>query len=93
MIAESGYDEELNRYFDNSDFDNYRIKVHAIKTNLANIGAMEASDMAKELELAIKNDNNIAYVQEHHAEFIAVFAQVLDEVKAYLSDADADIVQ
>lgn len=34
-------------------------------------------------------DNNVAYVQEHHAEFIAVLRQVLDEVKAYLSAADA----
>ena len=93
MIAESEYVQELNRYFENADFDNYRIKIHALKANLANIGAMEASDMAKELELAIKNDNNIAYVQEHHEEFVTVFAQVLDEVKAYLSDADADIVQ
>ena len=84
-IAESGYDQELNRYFEDSDFDNYRIKVHAIKANLANIGAMGASDMAKQLELAIKTENNVAYVQEHHAEFITVFRQVLDEVNEYLS--------
>lgn len=90
VIVESGYDQELDGYFENSDFNNYRIKVHAIKTNLANIGAVGASDMAKQLELALKTENNIAYVQEHHAEFITVFRQVLDEVKAYLSAADSD---
>lgn len=88
-IIESESDQELERYFEDADFDNYRIKVHAVKTNLANIGAMGASDMAKQLEFAIKKDNNVAYVQEHHAEFIVVLRQVFDEVKAYLSTEKA----
>lgn len=88
-MIESESDLELDRYFKESDFNNYRIKVHAVKTNLANIGAVGASDMAKQLEFAIKTDNNVAYVQEHHAEFIAVLRQVIDEVKAYLSVTDS----
>ena len=43
---------ELRQYYEESDFDNYRIKIHAMKSNLANIGAMSASDVAKQLELA-----------------------------------------
>ncbi|MGN0245852.1 MAG: ATP-binding protein [Lachnospiraceae bacterium] len=89
MMLESESDLELEQYFEESDFNNYRIKVHAIKSNLANIGAMEASDMAKQLELAIKTDHNVAYVQEHHAEFIAVLRQVFDEIKEYLSTTDS----
>ena len=89
MMLESESDLELEQYFEESDFNNYRIKVHAIKSNLANIGAMEASDMAKQMELAIKTDHNVAYVQEHHAEFIAVLRQVFDEIKEYLSATDS----
>ncbi|MBQ1172825.1 MAG: response regulator [Lachnospiraceae bacterium] len=89
MMIESESDLELEQYFEESDFNNYRIKVHAIKSNLANIGAMEVSDMAKQLELAIKIDHNVAYVQEHHAEFIAVLRQVFDEIKEYLSATDS----
>lgn len=89
MMLESESDLELEQYFEESDFNNYRIKVHAIKSNLANIGAMEVSDMAKQLELAIKIDHNVAYVQEHHAEFIAVLRQVFDEIKEYLSATDS----
>ena len=89
MMLKSESDLELEQYFEESDFNNYRIKVHAIKSNLANIGAMEASDMAKQLELAIKTDHNVAYVQEHHAEFIAVLRQVFDEIKEYLSATDS----
>ncbi len=93
MFAKSVYAQELNQYFENSDFSNYGIKVHAIKTNLANIGAEGASDMAKQLEFALKKENNVAYVQEHHAEFIRVYKQVQDEAKAYLSAADDNMVQ
>ena len=33
---------ELRRFYEESDFENYHIKVHAMKSNLANIGAMTA---------------------------------------------------
>ena len=75
---------ELRRYYEEADFENYRIKIHAIKSNLANIGAMTASDMAKQLELALKNDNNVSYVQAHHEEFMAVYENVVSEVRTYI---------
>ena len=75
---------ELIRFYEESDFENYRIKVHAMKSNLANIGAMTASDMAKQLELALKNDNNVSYVQAHHEEFMAVYENVVSEVRTYI---------
>ena len=84
-FVESGADQELERYFETSDFENYRIKVHAVKTNLANIGASEVSEMAKQLEQAVRTEKNAACVREQHSEFIAVFRQVVDEAKAYLS--------
>ena len=84
-IIESESDQELERYFEDADFDNYRIKVHAVKTNLAGIGAMGASDMAKQLELSIKTDNDVAYVQEHHAELIVILRQGFEEIKEYLT--------
>ncbi|MDD6037021.1 MAG: hypothetical protein PUC30_12695 [Lachnospiraceae bacterium] len=69
---------ELRRYYEESDFENYRIKIHAIKSNLANIGAMGVSDMAKKLELALKKENNVSYVQENHEEFMAVYEFVFN---------------
>ena len=85
VFTETKHDLELERYLKEEDFENYRIKVHATKTNLANIGATEASEMAKKLELSIKTDNNIDYVREHHREFISVYRQVVETVKTYLS--------
>ena len=35
MFLDSHSDMELRRYYEESDFENYRIKIHAVKTNLA----------------------------------------------------------
>ena len=77
-------DTELRGYYEASDFENYRIKVHAIKTNLANIGAGRVSEMAMQLELALKLDKNETYVQEHHEEFMKLLEKVMSEVERYL---------
>ena len=78
---------ELRRYYEESDFEDYRIKIHAMKSNLANIGAVSVSEMAKQLELALKNDNHVSYVQENHDEFMAVYEKVVSEVKTYMENA------
>lgn len=83
-FLDSNSDIQLNAFFEASDFDNYRIKVHSMKTNLANIGAMEVSDMAKRLEFALKNDNDVSYVQNHHEEFLSMYRCVVSAVEEYL---------
>ncbi|MGN0386782.1 MAG: ATP-binding protein [Lachnospiraceae bacterium] len=89
IFIDSPFALELRRYYEEADFENYRIKIHAIKSNLANIGAMVPSDMAKQLELALKNENNVSYVQAHHDEFMTVYERVVAEVKTYLGSTNA----
>ena len=84
MFLDSHSDMELRRYYEESDFENYRIKIHAMKTNLANVGAMSVSDRAKQLELALVNENNVSYVQENHDEFMKEYERVVSEVKTYM---------
>ncbi len=62
-----GNAEELNAYlekgFDNPKIlDDYRIKVHSIKSTAALCGAMNASTMARMLEFAAK-DNDIEFIE------------------------------
>ena len=83
-FLESSSAMELRQYYEESDFDNYRIKIHAMKANLANIGAMSVSDKAKQLELALVNENNVSYVQENHDEFMKEYERVVSEVKTYM---------
>ena len=80
-FLESSSAMELRQYYEESDFDNYRIKIHAMKANLANIGAMSVSDKAKQLELALVNENNVSYVQENHDEFMKEYERVVSEVR------------
>ena len=75
---------ELKQYYEESDFENYRIKIHAMKSNLANIGATTVSDMAKKLEYALKYDNDVSYVQENHDKFMKEYGRVVSEVKTYM---------
>lgn len=83
-FLDSHSDIQLNTFFEASDFDNYRIKVHSMKTNLSNIGAMEVLDMAKRLEFALKNDYDVSYVQNHHEEFLYMYRCVVSAVEEYL---------
>ena len=83
-VLESGLDAELEKYFAESDFDNYLVKVHAVKSDFATIGAIEASKKAKELEYALKKDHNVAYVKEHHGEFMEMYQKIMKAVETYL---------
>ena len=55
----------LSHYFKERDWKNYVICVHALKGNAKGIGAGELSEMARELEMAGK-ENRIEYILEHH---------------------------
>ena len=76
---------ELKQYYEESDFENYRIKIHAMKSNLSNIGATTVSDMAKKLEYALKYNNDVSYVQENHEEFMLAYERVVCEVRTYMN--------
>lgn len=46
---------QLDAYIANNDCDNFRIKIHAVKSSSKNIGAVKLSDEAQRLETAAKN--------------------------------------
>lgn len=55
-----------------------------MKTNLANIGAVDASEMSKKLELALKNEKDVNYVKVYHEEFIRAYKKVVSKVEKYV---------
>lgn len=55
----------LSHYFEEQDWKNYVICVHALKGNAKSIGAGALSELARELEFAGK-ENRIEYILEHH---------------------------
>ncbi len=57
--------ENLDRYYHERDWKNYVICVHALKGNAKGVGAGELSEMARELEMAGK-ENRVDYILDHH---------------------------
>ncbi|MDE5718898.1 MAG: Hpt domain-containing protein, partial [Lachnospiraceae bacterium] len=69
--------ENLARYFKEQDWKNYVICVHALKGNARGIGAVELSEMARELEMAGK-ENRADYILEHHEAMMANHDRLLE---------------
>ena len=60
-------DEELAGFLQNEDWDNYRIAVHAMKSNAKTIGAMELSEEARLQEMAAKENRTEGVSVNHQA--------------------------
>lgn len=70
---------EIVSLYENADWAEYAVKVHALKSTSLTIGAEGLSAQAKELELAGKRDD-AAYISEHHPALLRAY----DELCAYI---------
>ncbi|MCR5303267.1 MAG: hypothetical protein K6E33_01790, partial [Lachnospiraceae bacterium] len=60
--------EDLEKCYSSGDWENYTIKIHALKSSARLVGAVDLGDSAEKLEMAGKGDN-IQYIKENH-EFV-----------------------
>ena len=63
---------ELQGYYNSGDWENYTIKIHALKSSAKLIGAMEIAQKAQLLENAGK-EGNIGYIKENYESFMKEF--------------------
>ncbi|MCR5282501.1 MAG: response regulator [Lachnospiraceae bacterium] len=85
--------DELNRYLDNENWQDYSIRVHAVKSTSKMIGAMELSEMAKRLEDASKKADADRVRAEHPA-FIKRYAALLSAISTVVGGAsESTLVQ
>lgn len=68
---------ELLRFFEEKNWDEYRVCIHAVKSSSLLIGIGNLYEHAKALESAVR-ENNIQYVFDHHEEVMAEYKNVLD---------------
>ncbi|MCM1466669.1 MAG: ATP-binding protein [Alistipes sp.] len=68
--------ELLCHSYDEQDWKNYVITVHALKSNSKGIGANELAELAYNLEMSGK-ENRIDYILEHHEELIEMHDALL----------------
>lgn len=68
--------EQLAHLFQEQDWKNYVITVHALKGNAKGIGAEALSELARQLEMAGK-ENRIDYILMHHEELMENYRRLL----------------
>ena len=61
----------------------YGIEAHALKSAAANIGAEKLSELAKEQEMAVK-DNQIELIQQNYTVLISAYENILKEIEKVL---------
>ncbi len=78
---------EITGFYNAEDYENYTIKVHALKSSARLIGAMELSQKAEALEMAGK-EGNIEYISKHNDEAIDELLSYKDSLSALFEDED-----
>lgn len=76
---------DIQGCYDNQDFTNYTIFVHALKSTSKMIGAEQLSEQARLLEMAGK-EGSVHYIVNQHSEVMKLYREVIDEINNYLGD-------
>lgn len=75
--------DELKGLLEQKDYDNYTIKIHAMKSTTKGIGAMQVSEMARLQEEAGKN-GEYAYIDSHYESFEKAYGEKLSQIREVL---------
>ena len=80
---------ELDEYFEDGDWVDYTIKVHALKSSARLIGAEAVAEEAQLLETAGK-EGNTGYIRQKHENFMMAYRQLGDHLKKALGGAEEE---
>ena len=89
--------KKIQAAFDNGDWKNYTIFVHALKSTARSIGGEKVGALAENLEISgkILNDENSSetdknkaaeYIKLHHSETMELYDKLVEEGKRYLNE-------
>ncbi|MGN0689875.1 MAG: Hpt domain-containing protein, partial [Oscillospiraceae bacterium] len=76
---------KIQKHFDEKNIADYTTEVHSLKSSAANIGAMELSALAKELEFAGK-DNKLDIIESKTGRLLEMFSKLLNDIGKVLED-------
>lgn len=77
MYAADDKRTEIQKAYDEKDWDSYRILIHTVKSTSRTIGAMELGDEAQKLENAVK-ELDVDMICKMHDSVMASYSAVLD---------------
>lgn len=78
------YRRDVETYYGNEDWDNYRITVHSIKSTSLTVGAVKLSEEAKELEMAAK-ENRIQTIRDNNEAFLQHYQEVMTQIEQMMA--------
>lgn len=79
--------EEIRGYYDSEDWENYTIKVHALKSSSRLVGALSLGNDAEALEMAGKS-RNIDFIKAHHDSLLDSYRTLWEALTPTLGKAD-----
>ena len=80
---------ELEEFYSSEDWNNYTIKIHALKSSARLVGALELGENAQLLETAGK-ENDIEYIRQHHSDVMKDYIKLGDDLASLYEDEDSD---
>ena len=81
--VDSDKTEEIEQYYQDKDWKNYQVLVHALKSKSLSIGAEELAEDARALEAAAREDRT-DYIMELHAEVMNSYRNLLNLLRREL---------
>ena len=76
---------QMERYYESSDWHDYEILVHALKSTSKMIGATDLSESAKALEMAAKEDRD-EFITENHYKLMSDYSRLTKGLSSLLSE-------
>lgn len=76
---------DIIKAYNEKDYENYRILVHALKSTSRTIGADDMSEEARKLEMAAR-ENNIKYIEENTERALLMYNDLMKKIKNVLDN-------
>lgn len=83
---------DISRFYEQGDFDNYAIIVHALKSNAKMLGADELSENAKMMEAAAKKCDE-SFMNDYHEKLLEQYRQIVQSICEVLHLDRSDVLQ
>lgn len=85
MFTEQSKIPELNRYYEEAEWDKYHNLVHALKSNALSIGLVRLSEEARQLEYAAKR-KDYGYISGCHKEVMEYYEECIRKLRNSFTD-------
>lgn len=86
------HSEEMEKYIEDGDYENFTTKVHALKSSSKLIGAMQLSEEAYLLEMA-GNKQDIRYIADNYKGALGTYKDISARIKEVLSEEEEEHIR